>query len=289
MRRVAWALAVAAISCSAAAQEAPRWYLQVDNDVVFATDRWYTSAVRVARVSRQGDHELEWAIQQDVYTPEALEFVRGRIDRAPAGRLLGAVARHDRSAASFTTLQLSLGVNGPSAFGEQATELVHRVIYSTDVAWERELPDRIDVHGTYARSDRFEHLRLHHGIVVGNVTSFAHVGAEWRFGDRNALDVVSPILRFAPTPPWSGPGVAGWNVFAGASYRYVASSRLLQRPYDPALSALERERSILRVVAGVSWSASRCSATFAIAQDSREFQGQREPQRFGSLTVHVPF
>ncbi len=288
MRRAGCALAALAISFSAAAQTDPRWYLQVDNDVVFATDRWYTSGVRIARVARHGDYELEWAIQQDVFTPEAKEFVLGRIDRAPAARLFAAVARHDRAEMSFTTLQLAAGVAGPSALGEQSTDAIHRVIAAPDVAWERELPDRVDLHGTYSRSDRFGRVRLHHGVVLGNLVSFAHAGAEWRFGDTVA-DLASPMLRFAPTPPWSGSGAAGWNAFAGASLRYVARNRLLERPYDPAGERLEREKSIVRVAAGVSWQAGWGSATFAVAQDSREFEGQREPQRFGSLTVHVPF
>lgn len=288
MRRLWGALVACAISCSACAGVEPRWYLQLDNDGVFATDRWYTSGVRIARVTRYGGHELEWALQQDVYTPEAKEFAPGRIDRAPAARLVAAAARHDRGKTSFTTLQLAAGVAGPSALGEQVTDLIHRVIAAPDVAWDREAPDRVDIHGTYARSDRFGAARLHHGVVAGNLVSFAHAGAEWRFGAAGVADVASPILRFAPTPPW-GAGAMGWGAFAGASYRFVARNRLLERPYDPAGAVLEREKSVVRIAAGVGWSAGRGSASFAIAQDSREFEGQRRPQRFGSLTVHVPF
>ena len=45
MRLVLAALALAALPAASAPGDA-LWYLQVDNDVVFGTDRWYTSASR---------------------------------------------------------------------------------------------------------------------------------------------------------------------------------------------------------------------------------------------------
>lgn len=50
------AVVLASASLAALAGDAPRWYLHHDNDVVFATDRWYTSGVRLARVQDRGDY-----------------------------------------------------------------------------------------------------------------------------------------------------------------------------------------------------------------------------------------
>ena len=79
-------LVLAAASAAAAAQDAPRWYLQFDNDVPFATDRWYSSGLRLARVEDRGGHALEWGVVHEVYTPEAKRFAPGTLDRAPAAR-----------------------------------------------------------------------------------------------------------------------------------------------------------------------------------------------------------
>jgi hypothetical protein len=282
------ALVLGALCTTAAAQSDPRWYVQVDNDVVFATDRWYTSGVRVARVAGHGGHEIELAIQQDVYTPEAKHFTFGRGDRAPAARLYGAIARHDRGPDLHVTFEGTLGVRGPAALGEETTEAVHRLIAAPEVDWSRQVPNRAEAQLTYARSDRFGRLRLHHGLVAGTTQVFGHAGAEWRFGSQQAADPASPVMRFAPTPPWDGGGRRGWSGFVGASYRYVARDEFLERSYDP-FTPVEREKSVARVAAGVSWLSTWGSLVFALAQDSREFSGQRTPQRFGSLTVQLPF
>ena len=69
MRLAAGALLAAASGACLAAD--PRWYLQVDNDVAFATDRWYTSGVRIAREAGG----LEIGVLQEVYTPEGLAWI----------------------------------------------------------------------------------------------------------------------------------------------------------------------------------------------------------------------
>ncbi|HEY2628920.1 MAG TPA: lipid A-modifier LpxR family protein, partial [Usitatibacter sp.] len=61
-----WAIAACALATAAFADDdAARWYLRVDNDVAFHTDRWYTSGVRIARVK----DALEWGLTQEIYTP----------------------------------------------------------------------------------------------------------------------------------------------------------------------------------------------------------------------------
>ena len=100
LRRAAAAV-VAYAALGAAADDAARWYLQVDNDAFFNTDRWYSSGLRIARVEARGDHEDEWGVLQEIYTPEA-KFANP-IDRPPAARLLATWARHERSAGDWRT------------------------------------------------------------------------------------------------------------------------------------------------------------------------------------------
>ena len=283
------ALALCALCNSAAAQPPPRWYLQLDNDAFFFTDRWYTSGLRVARVTRRGDHEIEWAVQQDVYTPDAKNFELGQSDRAPAARLYAALARHDRAPGKLVTWEGTLGVRGPAALGEEITDLIHRIIAAREANWERQRSNRIEAQATYSRSDRFERLRLHHGLVAGTTHVFAHAGAEWRFGNLAAADLMSPALRFAPTPPWDGDGRHGWSGFVGASVRYVARDDVLRDSYDPFVPPLTREKVVTRLAAGISWAASWGALVFTAISDTRDFEGQSHPHRFGSLTVHVPF
>ena len=273
------------VATAAGAQDA-RWYLQLDNDVAFGTDRWYSSGVRIARVR----DDFEWAIVQDVFTPDAKHWKPGVDDRAPAARLLASVARHDRGPECFQTLELAAGVRGPAALGRQATDAIHRLIPAPAVDWSRQLENRFDAQVAAVRSQTLgsDRVKAHFGAVVGRDVSFAHAGLELRMGANERL--ASALLRFAATPPWAhGEPAHGFSAMLGTSARAIARNALLERNYDRFGPAIARRRAIGRVVAGVAWSQPWGALTFELAQDSREFDAQASPHRFGSLALSVAF
>lgn len=274
--------AAALVAGLAHGQAAPRWYVQVDNDVFLGTDRWYTSGVRVSRVAVAGGYEWEASLLQEIYTPDPVHL--REIDRAPTSRLLLALARHERGEGSLRTLEAALGVRGPSAQGERAADVVHHLVPARDVDWSRQQGDRVDAQLTYAHSRDLGPLRAHGGVVLGTQIGLAHLGASYGFGA--ATD--SPLLRFAPTPPWDG-AATGWGGFVGVSARYVFRNEMLGQPYRPWMAAIEQRNAVGRATAGLSWRAPWGTVAFAVALDSREFEGQAEPHRFGSLSLHVPF
>jgi lipid A 3-O-deacylase len=270
------------------------WYLQVENDVVMATDRWYTSGVRLARVSR----EIEWGFSQDIYTPDTRRTQPGRPDRAPTARMLVSVARHFRGESAYQTVGVAAGVRGPAALGRQSTDFVHRIIAAPEVDWSRQLPNEYDAQVVWTRTQRSnaqsplgEGLKLHFGTVLGNQMLFAHLGAEFRVGSGNARGLSSPLLRFAPTPPATDSGMParGWSAYAGGSIRAVARNETLTRDYDPTLAELQIKRGVVRAAVGVTYSSTWGSVHFGVARESKEFKGQHAGQGFGSLMVHVAF
>lgn len=284
MRRLAAALLACALT-PAAAGEPARWYLRIDNDVFFNTDRWYSSGMRLARVEARGDHELELGVLQEIYTPEVKRYEFGVVDRAPTARLLLAAARHDRSPELFQTLEVALGVRGSAALGRQVTDLMHRIIAARDIVWSRQESNRFDGLAAAARTHRREHFAVHYGAVLGNQVAFAHAGADLRFGSPGAATYV---LRHASTPP-GGEEASGWGGFVGASVRRVARNEMLHRQYTAFAPDLERRDTVTRTAAGISWSQPALAVSLAFVRESREFEGQRVPHAFGSLTLHAAF
>ena len=278
------ALLAGAVFGVSAAEKDPRWYLTVDNDVVFHTDRWYTSGVNISRVAPAGDHEMEWSLIQEIYTPEGKRFEPGTVDRAPIGRLLLSGARHDMDALRFQTIQVALGVRGRAALGRRTTEVVHHVVPSPFVDWDREDATHFDALVAGVRSHSYGPVVIHYGGVAGNSRTFAHAGAQVGFGPT----LHSPLLRYAPTPPPAA-GTGGWSGFAGVGGRAVILDKLVERSYDAALAPPSRERFVGRFAAGVGSVYSWGSVSFAIAMDTPEFEGQRIGHRFGSLMLHVDF
>jgi lipid A 3-O-deacylase len=290
-RRILAVPAAVLVPAAACAQQPPaRWYLQIDNDVVFHTDRWYSSGVRVARVQETGSHEVEAGFIHEVYMPEQKRWEPGRPDRAPTARLLLDLARHTRGGDRFDTIELQAGVRGPSAKGEQITDFIHRWIpQGSEVDWSRQLPDRVDASLVAARSMSTGPVRLHFGGVAGTQLVFAHAGAELRYGP-GSRDIDFQVMRFAATPPFArrNDGL-GWSVFGGASVRAVAHNAMIGPNYDPGGADIHLQHAVGRLAGGAAWTFEHGSVTFSLVHDTREFEEQRKPQQFGSLAVHWVF
>ena len=296
MRRVL-ATVLAAAATGALAQDpagvaspspaAARWYVQVDNDVFFHTDRWYSSGVRIARVSAPAADTTEWALEQDIWSPEGKKFRVGTIDRAPTAVLEGRFAWHHADANDLQTVELGLGVRGRGAAGERVTHFVHRFASAAEIAWEREVPTELSASAAATRTHAIGPFALHYGATVGNEMTFAHAGVEWR----TAGAAYSPVLRMVATPPFDPKSAVprGWGFFAGANARAVARNRLLDRPYGIDTAAPTRKDAVLRAAAGVTAQQPWGALGFALVYETREFAEQRQAQRYGSLVVHVPF
>ena len=289
MRRVA-AAAAACIAISAGAAESDsRWYVQVDNDLVFNTDRGYSSGLRIARVAGSGELQVEWGLLHEIYSPEGKYWSPGVDDRAPTARLLLYGARHRFTPRYFETLELAAGVRGPAAQGERLTSFVHKFVDAAEVDWSREEGDQVDVQLAAVRSHKVGGFRLHYGAVAGSEQGFAHGAVEWRVGEGAALDALSPLLRYAATPPPPTTAPAGWAFFVGAGARAVAWNDMIDRNYDAFGPEIEPKRVVGRAAAGLAWVGPWGAVTFAIGAESREFDAQRRSQGFGSLTAYFCF
>jgi lipid A 3-O-deacylase len=289
VRRLAAAALASAALGAGAAQEDARWYLQLDNDLFFNTDRWYSSGLRLARVAGAGDVQVEWGLLHEIYSPEGKYWSPGVDDRAPTARLLLYGARHRLTPALHETLELAAGVRGPAARGEQITDAVHKFADAAEVDWSRQEGDQVDIQLSAVRSHAFGDFHLHYGAVVGTEQVFAHGALEWRHGEGAARVALSPLLRYAATPPPPVSAPPGWAVFAGAGVRAIAHNAMIERNYDPLGPELDPRRVVGRAAAGFAWVGAWGSLTFALALDSREFDAQREPLPFGSLTLHLAF
>ena len=285
-----WVAAVATcVALSANAADEARWYVQVDNDLVFNTDRWYSSGLRIARVGGSGDVQVEWGLLHEIYSPEGKYWFPGVDDRAPTARLLFYGARHRQTRSYVETLELAGGVRGPAARGEQLTDMVHKFADAAEVDWSRQEGDQVDVQLAAVRSHAIGDFRLHYGAVVGSEQGFAHGSVEWRIGEGAARVALSPLFRYAATPPPPTSALPGWAFFVGAGARAVGWNDMIDRNYDPLGPELEPKRVVGRAAAGLAWVGSWGSVTFAIATESREFEAQRRSQGFGSLTAHFGF
>jgi hypothetical protein len=151
------------------------------------------------------------------------------------------------------------------------------------VDWSREPGNAFDGTLVAVRSMAAGGLRIHYGAQVGTQLTFAHAGAEWRWGDG-----ASRSLRFAATPDIA-PGISPWSAFVGVSLRGVARNELLSGNYDLDAPSIQRRNGVARAATGFAWRGAWGSLTFEVAADTREFESQRVPHAFGSLALQASF
>lgn len=305
MRR-ALAAALAAALPALGAEPPVLWHTQIDNDVPFHTDRWYTSGVRITRSQAlaaddplaaagaygRSAQRLDIGIIHEIYTPETDLGAVGMFDRPYAGRLLVSALRHVWGPGRLDTVGVEAGVTGPSALARQSQSLFHHLVPGPRTDWSRQLPDRADVQVVAVRSQDVSPaivpgaIIVHGGAVAGSVITFAHAGLEWR---SRAGAPASALLRLAGTPPVATDGSHRLAFFFGASVRGVMRNRLVERNQDDPLEGLSKKRWTHRYALGFAWPATWGTLTFGVAEDSAEFSGQRSPQHFGSLAIAIPF
>ena len=284
-------MAAAACSLALGAAGQSHWNVQMDNDLGFETDRWYSSGFRVGVLQRHGDHEREIGFLHEIFTPDVKGFRFGTIDRMPTARLLLTLARHDRSPEAWQTLEIDAGVRGRSAGGEDITRLIHRVVRARDIDWSRQDGNRADVQLVASRTQALaRRLNMHFGASLGNQVSFVHLGMEARLGTPGASAPSSAVVRFASSPPPVGAAAMDcWSAFFAVNGRAVLRNEMLERGYGFFSDPPTRRRGVARAAVGYSRTWPGITLTAAVVHESKEFAQQSRGHTFGSISGYVDF
>ena len=294
----------------------------LENDLFTNLDRHYTNGVGLAWADG-GDAAPAWAIGaanlvpffqdegvtrvvctlgQNLYTPDNIRRgVPDADDRPYAGWLYGAVGLVRQTPERLDQLQLSLGVVGPAALGEPTQKLVHKIVGSPDPrGWSGGLDNEPAVLLVYQRSWRPERpkpigtfevdLTPSVGGALGNVFTYAEVGATLRFG---------PDLPDDYGPPRLQPGLPGsaffgapgrgfrWYAFAGVEGRAVLQNLFLDGNTFSDSRRVDKNPLVgdLQIGLVLTFGSLRVAAVNVLRTD--EFAGQKDADAFGGLSLSL--
>jgi hypothetical protein len=296
-----------------------------ENDTFSGNDRYYTSGLLLAWRSPSYDPPawLAWlterpnpfvpsggvarwgfSLGQKIWTPEDTDRRNpDPTDRPYAAWLYGSLSVMSYTSTEIGSLELQLGVVGPSALGEQVQNNAHDVInVPRALGWDYQLRDEPGVNLIATRQWRFNRPSgIRDGIAVGivptvtaslgNVATYAAAGAVLRIGTELEADFGPPRVRpastgsvfYQPAERW------GWYAFAGLEGRVVAHDIALDGNTWRDSRSVEREPLVGDATVGVAlitpWA--RLTASYTIRTE--EFTTQREPAQFGSLSVAFRF
>ncbi len=306
-----------------------------ENDIFANTDEYYTNAVKLTWLTKNIDryeevlpswsnqttdsipmvrqstpeegaaHNIGFSLGHNIYTPENTQKESLiEEDRPYAGWLYGSIALHRKKPRSLNTFELTLGIVGPSAYGEDTQNTVHEYSDSpTAKGWDNELRDEPGVMLSWQQSlkplildrdrARFDFIP-NYGLTLGNVFTYANLGGEARLGinvpDDFGTSLISPGSNLSsPMNPAEILSDFGFHVFIGAEGRAVLQNIFLDGNTWKDSHSVDKKHFVADLYAGLALTYGRFRLAYTHVFRTREFDNQDDGQQFGSVNISYSF
>lgn len=301
--------------------------LEIENDSIGGkgTDRNYTSGVRASYFDINADvpdwaaklldtipgynvnptTSLYYSLGQNLYTPENISNPRQNPnDRPWAAWAYGSVGASTLDDNHNDIVELTLGMVGPAALGEDTQRFVHKFTNSPDpqgwdnqlknepgliLSWERRWPAFASGNWAGAHFRAVPSL----GATVGNIYTYANTGISFQITPEDAIWQDVP-LRVRPAQP--GTGYYGipetgfsWTVFGGVDGRAVARNLFLDGNTFAKSYSIDKKPFVADFNAGVAVTIGQTRISYTNVYRTKEFDGQDEASVFGGLSVSRRF
>ena len=307
--------------------------LSYENDLIGdGEDKYYTSGVRltyfnvntpvpdivddvaetIPTVETNATTSTFFTLGQNLYTPSDITVRNPDEDERPyAAWLYGSVGLSTLTNDHYDEFELTLGVVGPEALGEQTQKFIHRHITDSPtpkgwsnqldfepgliLSWQRRWPQGLGGNWYVDIGDDFR-LRAEPGVnaSLGNIYTYAGAGLTFIFGPyQDTLQDTPPRVKPAmagtgfftvPDQKWS------WHAFAGVDGRAVARNIFLDgNSFDDNSPGVDKKPLVGDAVAGVAFTLYDYRLSYTANYRSKEFYGQEKDTFFGSLTLTSRF
>lgn len=305
------------------------WSITSENDMFGSgTDRNYSNGIRIERVSAADSVHpgLKWVakrlpwidvertdlrqgfgLSHAIFTPEDIDAaVPDPNDRPYAGWLALSSTIVATDETTQDTLQVNLGVVGPSAGGEFVQNNWHNMLGIPGAeGWDHQLKDEPGVEIIAQRLKRLGKAELplgletdfagHLGFALGNVRTYANTGVTARIGwdldsgfgpprIRPALSGAGEFIPGTPDDPWGG------YFFVGLDGRAIARDMFLDgNLWRDSPSVEDRRDFVGDLQAGLVVQYRDLQVAFTWVNRTEQFAYQAGPQQFGALSFSVAY
>lgn len=300
--------------------------LTIENDMFAGEDSNYTSGVRATYLDVSSDfpefaHNLAdvtpgfdinetsslfYSIGQNIYTPrDTSRRDQDPDDRPWAGYLYASMGMFTYTDNHTDEIELSVGVVGPAALGEQSQKLIHRHLTNSPMpkgwsnqldnepalglAWQRAWPDYVggEVGPLYAS------IAPYTGVTVGNVYTYGNAGLTMRLGPGSERWQDAP-MRVRPAMPGTGffeipEDKWSWYLFGGIEGRAVARNIFLDGNTFSDSHSVDKKWLVGDANAGLALTYGRYRVSFTGIYRTEEFETQKRPETFGAVNVGYRF
>jgi hypothetical protein len=305
------------------------WSLTSENDMFGSgTDRNYSNGVRLEHVSAADEVHpgLKWVaarlpwidvertdlrqgfgLSHAIFTPEDITLEDpDPLDRPYAGWLSfsSTIAATDLDKGVQDTLQVNLGIVGPSAGGEFVQNNWHKMLGIPGAqGWDHQLKDEPGVEIIAQRLQRVDKFDLpfgletdfagHAGFALGNVRTYVNTGLTARIGwdldsgfgpprIRPALAGAGEFIPGTDEYPWGG------YAFIGVDGRAIARDMFLDGNLWRDSARVEDRRALSGdLQAGLVVHYRDVQVAFTWVTRTEQFAYQDGPQQFGAVSISI--
>ncbi len=250
---------------------------------------------------------------QSMFTPDDIsERQLISDDRPYAGWLYTGASLHveaehqilSREVGTLDTVEVDIGMVGPASLAEQTQKVVHDLTGAEDPkGWSHQLNNEPGIILTYERKWRpkahdFGVFGLEGDFIpsaaasVGNIYTAANIAGLIRFGQGLEVDYGPPLIA----PNISGvsfidrvPAGYAWYIFGGVGGRFVARDIFLDGNTFSHSHSVDKKLLVGNAQAGVAIIVRGVRIAFTQVWLTKEFDGQKEPDAFGSASVSFRF
>lgn len=299
----------------------------MENDMLGGgTDEYYTSGVRltwfntdftvpvllekaddvVPTVDFNTTTSTFYTLGQNIYTPDDItEAELDPDDRPYAAFLYGSAGMSTIEDNHIDEFEVTLGVVGPEALGEQAQKFIHKHVSDSNIpkGWKNQLDFEPGVIVSLTRrwpvaykadfgDFRFQ-AEPNVNVSLGNIYTYAGTGLNFTFGPyQGKLQDTPPRVRPAipgtgyfetPDQGWS------WYLFAGIDGRVVGRNIFLDGNTFKDSPSVDKKYFVGDASAGAAITLGDYRLSYSYNLRSKEFDGQDKPSAYGSLSLSTKF
>jgi len=298
--------------------------VQYENDLFARSgDRYYTSGLQLAILKKEtpptwltkvaewtpfyqqgsGLNLVQYTLGQKMFTPDDITATDLQVnDRPYAGYLyFGASVlsqiSHSENLDYGNQFEITLGVVGPSALGEQAQTFVHELIGS-DIpnGWDNQLNNEIALGLSYSRFWRLIQpisYGLEFGVnpqisaALGNVYTYGAGGVMFRLGNNLRRDLSPPNIRpgFPGVTYFQGSKQSSWYVYLGFESRLVLRDIFLDGNTFTDSHSVEKEALVGDMQYGFVYIFDNMRIAFSNMTRTDEFTTQEKTTRYGAINI----
>lgn len=301
--------------------------LSIENDNFGGgTDQFYTSGVRLTyfNLNAQVPDQLEviddfiptfdindttsvfYTLGHNIYTPQDITIAAKQDDDRPyAAFAYGSIGLLTLADNHVDELELTLGVIGPPALGEQVQKFVHKNISDSPEpqGWDNQLDFEPGIVVSWTRRwPRFARATFgdydiraipNVNASLGNIYTYAGAGMTFAFGPYKGIIQDTPP-RVRPATPGSGYFETPdenytWQIFGSVDGRAVAQNIFLDGNTFSDSHSVDKKHFVADFTGGFSFTFDDYRLAYSLNFRTDEFDGQSDDSVFGSVTLSTRF